>query len=192
MSRPQSPSAKSTEHTGFPGTLQISRDTLRTQVLAVARQVHAWGFRTLAVINTHGGNIPVLVPTLREIRSLFGMRAGILASAPVAGLSAQEATFGIHAAEVETSWLMAVAGALTDPSKAVCEYPAMIGDAGEVRPIAAPALVACASLDLSKSGIIGDATQATLEKGERWIEVGASSYAAAIAELCRTAQAPPP
>jgi creatinine amidohydrolase len=174
---------KSNEHTGFPGTLMISRDTLRSQVLAIARQIHAWGFRTLAVINTHGGNVPVLVPTLREIRVLYGLRAGILPSSPVAGLSPQEATFGIHAGEVETSWVMAAAGRFTDPSKAVCEYPARIEDAGEVRPVAAPALAAWMSKDVSLSGVMGDATAATAEKGERWLEAGAAAYAAAIVEL---------
>jgi creatinine amidohydrolase len=180
---------KSNEHTGFPGTLMISRDTLRSQILAVARQVHAWGFRSLAVINTHGGNVPVLVPTLREIRELYGLRAGLLQSRPVAGLSAQEATFGIHAGEVETSWVMAAAGRLADPSRAVCEFPARIEDPGEVRPVAAPALVAWASRDVSKSGVMGDATAATAEKGERWLEEGAAAYAAAIAEVCRIGRA---
>jgi creatinine amidohydrolase len=180
---------KSNEHTGFPGTLIISRDTLRSQVLAVARQVRAWGFRSLAVINTHGGNVPVLVPTLREIRSLYGIRAGLLASVPVADIPAQEAAFGIHAGEVETSWVMAAAGEHTDPSKAVCEFPARIGDPGEVRPVAAPALVAWASRDVSRSGVMGDATAATAQKGERWLEQGAAGYAAAIAEVCRVGRA---
>jgi len=176
---------KSNEHTGFPGTLMISRDTLRSQILAVARQVHAWGFRSLAVINTHGGNVPVVVPTLREIRAELGMRAAIIPSAPVPGLSAQEAAFGIHAGEVETSWILAAAGARTDMSKALCEYPARLGDPGEVRPVAAPALQAWVSRDVSKSGIMGDAASATAQKGERWLELGAAAYAAAIAEICR-------
>jgi len=176
---------KSNEHTGFPGTLMISRDTLRSQVLAIARQVHAWGFRSIAVINTHGGNVPVLVPTLREIRVLHGMRAAILPSAPAPGISAQESTFGIHAGEVETSWVLAAAGRLVDMTKAVCEYPARIADPGEVRPVAAPALQAWASRDVSRSGIMGDAAAATAEKGELWLELGAAAYAAAIAEICR-------
>ena len=183
---------KSNEHTGFPGTLMISRDTLRSQILAVARQVSAWGFRSLAVINTHGGNVPVLVPTLREIRARYGLRAGLLQSSPVTGLSAQEAAFGIHAGEVETSWVMAAAGHLTDPSKAGCEYPARIGDPGEVRPVAAPALVAWISRDVSASGIMGDAAAATAQKGERWLEEGAAGYAAAIAEVCRLGRASAP
>jgi creatinine amidohydrolase len=176
---------KSNEHTGFPGTLMVSRDTLRSQILAVAAQVHAWGFRSLAVINTHGGNVPVVLPTLREIRSRYGMRAALLPSKPVSDISAQEAAFGIHAGEVETSWIMAAAGRLVDPSRAVCEYPALIGDPGEVRPVAAPALVAWASRDVSKSGVMGDATAGTAEKGERWLELGAAAYAEAIAEMCR-------
>jgi creatinine amidohydrolase len=183
---------KSNEHTGFPGTLMISRDTLRAQVLAVARQAKAWGFRSLAVINTHGGNVPVLVPALREIRALFGLRAGMLASTPVPGLSEQEATFGIHAGEVETSWIMAAALQHTDPAKAVCEYPARLGEPGGVRPVAAPALVAWASRDVSNSGIMGDAAAASVEKGERWLELGAKGYAEAIAEVCRVGRSPSP
>jgi creatinine amidohydrolase len=176
---------KSNEHTGFPGTLMISRETLRSQVLAVARQAHAWGFRSLAVINTHGGNVPVLVPTLREIRGLYGMRAGILATRPVQGISDEEARFGIHAGEVETSWVMAAALRHTDPSKAPREFPARIADPGEVRPVAAPALAAWISQDVSKSGVMGDASLGTVEKGERWLEEGAAGYADAIAEVCR-------
>jgi creatinine amidohydrolase len=176
---------KSNEHTGFPGTLMISRDTLRSQILAVARQVHAWGFRSLAVINTHGGNVPVIIPTLREVRALYGLRAGVLQSRPVPGISEQEATFGIHAGEVETSWMLAAAGQHCDFPKAVCEYPARLGDPGEVRPVAAPALVAWASRDISKSGVMGDAAAATAEKGTRWLEIGAAGYAEAIAEACR-------
>jgi creatinine amidohydrolase len=179
---------KSNEHTGFPGTLMITRDTLRAQILAVARQAHAWGFRCLVILNTHGGNVPVVVPTLREIRAQYGMRTGILLSTPVPGLSAQEATFGIHAGEVETSWILAAAGAHVDMSKAVSEYPARLSDPGEVRPVMAPALQSWVSKDVSTSGIMGNAPAATQEKGERWLELGADGYAAAIAAVCSSAK----
>jgi creatinine amidohydrolase len=179
---------KSNEHTGFPGTLMISRETLRQQILAVARQVHAWGFRSLAVINTHGGNVPVLIPTLREIRSTLGLRAGVLQARQADGISAQEAAFGIHAGEVETSWVLAAAGPLVDMARAEREYPARLEDPGEVRPVAAPALVAWASRDVSLSGIMGDAAAATAGKGERWIERGSADLAEAILEVCRIAR----
>ena len=102
------------------------------------------------------------------------------------GISAQEAAFGIHAGEVETSWILAAAPGLADPSKAVCEYPAQDrGSRARSARWPRPALVAWASRDVSKSGIMGDATAATAEKGERWLEQGAASLAAAIAEVCR-------
>lgn len=176
---------KSNEHTGFPGTLMIGRDTLRSQILAVARQAKAWGFTSLAVINTHGGNVPVLVPTLREIRAQLGLRAAVLGARPITDITPQEATFGIHAGEIETSWILAAAGHLVHVDKAVCEFPARLDDPGQVRPVAAPGLVAWVSRDLSASGTMGDATLATAEKGLRWLELGAAHYASAIAAICR-------
>jgi creatinine amidohydrolase len=76
---------KSNEHTGFAGTLMISRDTLRSQILAVARQVHSWGFRSLASSTRTAATCPLSFPTLREIRALYGLRAGLLQSRPVDG-----------------------------------------------------------------------------------------------------------
>jgi creatinine amidohydrolase len=179
---------KSNEHTGFPGTLIISKETLRELLLALAAQVQAWGFRQFAVINTHGGNTAVLTTTLREIRARFGLRADVLSTKLDLGISAQEAAFGIHAGEVETSWLLAAAGQLVQPDRAVCEYPAFLHDPGELRPIAAPATVAWATRDLSASGIMGDAPAATAEKGRRWLEQGATQLAAAIAAVGRAAR----
>jgi creatinine amidohydrolase len=171
----------------------ISRETLRSQILAVARQVHAWGFRSLAVINTHGGNVPVLIPTLREIRALYGLQGGRPPVAPVPGLSAQEATFGIHAGEVETSWVLAAALQHTStrrgPSANTPRSSGTIPARSARSP--RPALVAWASRDVSKSGVMGDATAATAEKGRRWLELGAAGYAEAIAEACRAGRPQP-
>ena len=96
----------------------------------------------------------------------------------------------MHAGEVETSWIMAAAGALVRPGEALCEYPARLEDPGDLRPERAPASFAGASTDISASGIIGDATVATAEKGARWLEQGADAYAAAIAGLCRSGRIP--
>jgi creatinine amidohydrolase len=182
---PPIPIGKSNEHTGFPGTLTITKETLRAQILAVARQVHAWGFRSLIIVNTHGGNIPVVVATVREIRAAPGLRAGLLGYWPSAEVSAEEAAFGLHANEIETAWLLAIAPQYVDMTKAVREFFTTLSDPSEVRPVQAPALVAWISKDLAESGIMGDAPAATVEKGERWLEKGADVYAAGIAEACR-------
>jgi creatinine amidohydrolase len=181
---------KSNEHIGFPGTLAVSKGTLRELLLATARQVHVWGFRRLAVINTHGGNISVITYTLREIRELYGLHADLLRAHRELGLSKQEATYGFHAGEVETSWMLAAAGGLVRMEHARCEYPGHVDDPSPLKPEAAPATFSWASQDLSKTGIMGDATAASAEKGMRWLELGAEKYAEQIAELCCAGRGP--
>jgi creatinine amidohydrolase len=175
---------KSYEHTGYAGTLSVSKETLRKTLLAVARQVYDWGFRKLAVVNTHGGNTAVIVTVLREIRRDPGLRAGLLRTDEELGISAQEAAYGMHAGEVETSWMLAAAPALVDLSAAVCEYPSRLEDPGEVRPELAPATFGWTTRDLSASGVMGDASAATRAKGERWMALRAESLARAILRLC--------
>jgi creatinine amidohydrolase len=176
---------KSNEHTGFPGTLSISKETLRELLLAIARQVHRWGFRQMAILNTHGGNLAVIGYALREIRAQYGLRCGLLAPAFDLGLSAQEKAFGFHANTAETAWLLAAAPQYVKMADAVCEYCGRVEDPGELRPERAPATMAWVTSDLSKSGVMGDATAATRELGMAWIHRGAELYAAAIAELAR-------
>ena len=174
---------KSNEHTGFPGTLTVSAKTLRRLLLAAAAQVHALGFRHLAVLNTHGGNSAVLVYTLREIQTSLGLRAGFVNIPFKPDLPPQEAEYGFHAGEWETSLMLACAPELVRMGKAVCEYPARLDDPGELRPENAPATLSWLSSDISQSGVMGDATQASREKGLRWLDAGSTALARRIAEL---------
>jgi creatinine amidohydrolase len=176
---------KSNEHLGFPGTLMISKGTLRELLLATARQASAWGFRQLAILNTHGGNISVIAYTLREIRETLGLRADFLLGNVDRGLSQQEATYGFHAGEVETSLMLAAAGHLVRMERARCEYPARLEDRGALKPEAAPATFSWATQDVSATGIMGDAPSASEEKGRLWLEMGVQRYVEQIAELCR-------
>ncbi|MFT3870640.1 MAG: creatininase family protein [Nibricoccus sp.] len=174
---------KSNEHLAFPGTLSVSVTTFRRMLLAVAAQLKALGFRQLAVLNTHGGNSAVVVSTLREIQGTLGLRAGMLKSTFKPDLAAQEAAFGFHAGEWETSLMLAVADELVTMSKAVCEYPAQLSDPGEVRPEDAPAIISWATEDISHSGVMGDATAASHEKGHRWMDAHCAALASRIEEL---------
>ena len=179
---------KSNEHWGFPGTLFVSKETLRELLLSMARQLHRWGFRHIAVLNSHGGNVAVINYTIEEIRSDLGMRVSVLRGAFDVDVPKQEATYGIHANDAETSWLLAAAPRFVDMTKSVCEYPAHLEDPGELRPEFAPATFAWITKDISKSGIMGDAPAATAEKGWRWLQRGAERYAKGIAEAARLAR----
>lgn len=171
---------KSNEHVGFPGTLYISKDTLRAQLLALARQLHAWGFRRLLFLNTHGGNTSVLIYTRREIEFTLGMSTDWLRSNAKLDLPPQEAAYGFHANTAETAWLYATAPQLTRPEAAPCHYPARIDDPGELRPENAPATYAWASQDISPHGVMGDATVATAEQGARWLDACVAGYIATL------------
>lgn len=159
---------KSNEHVGFAGTLMISKESLREQLLVVAAQLVTWGFRSLVIVNTHGGNSAVIHTTLREVRAKFGLRCSMIGGSYRPDLSEQEATWGFHAGEYETSLLLATAPRLVRMHEAVCDYPGHVGDPGELRPEFAPATFAWASQDISRSGVMGDAPAATAAKGVRW------------------------
>jgi creatinine amidohydrolase len=180
---------KSNEHVGFPGTLSISKHTLRAQLLAVAHQVHRWGFKSLYVLHTHGGNFAVAGYTLREIESKLGLKAENLRTEGPALVSAQEQFFGYHANEVETAFMLALVERLVRPELAVRDYAGSIDEPGELRAERTAATFSWVSQDLSQTGIMGDAPAGTKEKGERWLPLGAQAYADAIAKICREAKA---
>lgn len=174
---------KSNEHAGFPGTVSLTARTLRRLLLALAAHLRGLGFRHLAILNTHGGNSPVVVYTLREIQTVLGLRAGMLAPPRPADLSAQEAANGFHAGEWETALMLACAGKLVRMGLAVREHPAQVDDPGELRPGGAPAVFAWLASDISVSGVMGDATAATLKKGVRWLDESSAALARRIEEL---------
>jgi creatinine amidohydrolase len=174
---------KSNEHTGFAGTLSVSAGTLRRLLLALACQLKSLGFRQMAVLNTHGGNSAVVVYTLREIQTTLGLRAGMLSGYYRPELAPQEAAYGIHAGEWETSLMLAIAPEWVRMEHAVCEYPARLDDPGELRPENAPAIVSWLTRDISTSGVMGDARAASPEKGRRWLDEASTALAHRISAL---------
>ncbi len=163
---------KSNEHDGFPGTITVSAKTLRRVLFALATELHAMGFRNLAVLNTHGGNSAVLVYTLREIQTVLGLRAGMIKPPMAPEISAKEAELGIHAGEWETALMLACAPELVRMDEAVCEYPSRLLTSQ-----------AWMTRDVSKSGVMGDASAATPEKGGAWLEKASAALAKRIGEL---------
>jgi creatinine amidohydrolase len=174
---------KSLEHSDFAGTLTISAETLRSQLFALVAQLQTLGFRQIAVLNTHGGNSAVLVTTVREIQTSPDLRIGLLSGFYEPSQSPQEAAFGFHAGEWETSLMLAADPELVAMDRAVCEYPAHLEDPGLLRPEAAPAVFAWKTSDVSKSGVMGDATLATPENGRRWLDEASTALAKKIQSL---------
>ncbi|MFA6961703.1 MAG: creatininase family protein [Opitutaceae bacterium] len=174
---------KSNEHLGFAGTLTISARTLRRQLLALAADLKSLGFRQLAILNTHGGNSATVVATLREIQAMLGLRAGMFSGHYRPVQTPQESAFGFHAGEWETSLMLAGAPELVHMDRAVCEYPAHLDVPGGLRPEGGAAVFAWKTSDISQSGVMGDATIATAEKGVRWLDEASAALARKIESL---------
>jgi len=175
--------AKSNEHTGFPGTLIIHRESLRQLILSTGRQIAEWGFTRMGILNTHGGNISVVKSALRELHLELGLEVQVLSYPYELDIPARERAFGIHANEVESSLMYASTPDMVDPSVATCCWTGTLDDPKILQSEFAPATYAWKTLDISRSGTVGDATVATVEKGELWIARAADALAARLVEL---------
>jgi len=170
--------AKSNEHTGYPGTLILHRETLRQQILASARQIAAWGFRKLAILNTHGGNTSAIKSTLRELHPTLDAR--LLRFPYEWQTTPREACYGIHAGELETALMLAIAPDLVRSDAADCCWIGPEEKPRGLQPEFAAATFAWQTRDLSPTGTMGDATRATPGNGQLWIDRASRAVAEAI------------
>jgi len=170
---------KSAEHADFPGTLTLTTRTFSALVRAQIEQLYRLGFRRIAVWNTHGGNSAVLVPLLRELQTLPGLRLGMVAHGFKPAQTPLETELGFHAGEWETSLMLELASALVRRAKALRHYPARFEakTVGELRPVGAALTFGWRTRDLAPDGVLGDATLATPEKGEAWSSAAARALA---------------
>ena len=181
---PALPYGKSNEHSSFPGTVSLSADTLRAILFDVAASVQQAGFRRLAFLNGHGGNAAVLDATARDIRAATGLtcfcaQPGFWLQPPFR-ISDDEARFGVHAGELETSLMLRLEPFLVRPERAVAHFPPF--PKGELH-LSGAASVAWLTRDWSETGVFGDATIGTAEKGRALLEGAAERLARLITEM---------
>lgn len=178
---------KSNEHIGFAGTISLSASTLQQLVMDIAQSLHASGFRRLLLFNTHGGNTDLLNVVAREIRIATGLMVFNLSphSLHVAAdlISPEEAKFGIHGGDYETSVVKAIKPDWVQDEFATHSIPNVsqyefLTLEGQIR-------FAWTMADISHSGISGDATRATPEKGRMIQDRVAEKLAQAFTELSR-------
>ncbi len=173
---------KSNEHLGFPGTLSVSAQTFMAVLRDLGASIAAAGFQKLVLYNTHGGNTSLVDVMARDLRAEFGLRTFTLFGCPGAafeGVSAQERTYGFHAGEIETAFLLHATPTLVHPDGYTANYIARVDKPELLKPEGSPANFAWLTRDIAPSGVMGDPTAATAENGERW----SNDAAARIAEI---------
>lgn len=179
---------KSNEHLDFPGTMTLSTATLMAVLHELAASVKKAGFRRLAFFNGHGGNVAVLDAAARDIRAntgllMFCLHPSLYCEAPFPVTPAEQ-RFGVHAGEIETSLVLALAPELVQMEQAVCHYPAFPTDVAPLF-MFGQASAAWLSRDWSPTGVFGDATAATPEKGTALLTAATAKLGHLIAAISR-------
>jgi len=162
---------KSNEHLGFPGTLSISAQTFLAVVRDIGASIANAGFRKVALYNTHGGNTSLVDVLARDLRAEFGLRTFTLFGSPGAhfdGVSPQERTYGFHAGEIETAYLLHATPELVHPDAYTTNYVARVDHPEHLKPEGSSANFAWLTRDIAPSGVLGDPSNASAENGERW------------------------
>ncbi len=160
---------KSNEHIGFPGNAFCLRFDLHGRGARYGRQhcclrlqeagalQHPW--RQLVAGGRNGA------------RSAGGVWAACLLAflapeaLPSPGLGEQERTYGFHAGEVETSFLLSAIPELVHTSEYTVNYIADIAKPELLRPENAPATFAWLTRDIAPSGVMGDPNPASGREG---------------------------
>jgi creatinine amidohydrolase/Fe(II)-dependent formamide hydrolase-like protein len=155
-------------HEDFPGTLGVGPDTLSRLVYEVGMSAARNGVTKLVIINGHGGNIPALRYAAQMINRdghIFTcVDTGDTSDTDVARIV--ETRSDVHAGEVETSTALATRPGLVRMEQAkrfVPRFSSQYLDFSSSRSVEWYARTA----KISPSGVLGDPTKATREKGER-------------------------
>lgn len=164
---PALPYGAAGEHEGFPGTVSIGEEALRTVLVEYGRSACRWAAR-LVLLNGHGGNVGALAAAVTRLR-YEGRDAGWLScAATLPGVPADA-----HAGRTETALLRHLA-----PDRVRVDRAA----AGETRPLreVLGALRSGGIATVSPNGVLGDPAGASAAEGRALLDAIVATAAAAI------------
>jgi len=179
---PIEPVGISTEHIDFPGTLTLSTEDALREWMALGTSVARAGVKKLVIVTSHGGNSAAMTLVAQDLRAYHGLLAVTTSwsrfGVPEGLFPAEEIRHGIHGGAVETSIMLARYKAHVRES-AIADFRSRgIAMEKAYRWLSAhrPAPFAWQAQDLHPSGAVGNATLASVEKGERLIDHGARAF----------------
>ncbi|MFH1680366.1 MAG: creatininase family protein [Candidatus Eisenbacteria bacterium] len=181
---PLVPYGVSYHHADFPGTISIDNDTLARFVYEIGMSLAANGVTKLLMINGHGGNKPALDFAAqminRDARIFVGVDTGETSDVDVYGMV--ETPNDVHAGEIETSTSLATRPHLVDTSrleKLVPSFSSRYLNFTSKRGVSWHAF----TKRISPSGVMGDPTKASAEKGEKMWEAMIGHLVALVEDL---------
>jgi creatinine amidohydrolase len=183
----------SPHHMDFPGPLTIGAQTFIAYCADVCRSLAHHGFRRILIVNGHGSNTPFVDIVARLVVVETGALAAAVNYWAVPGvreaaeaLRESELIGGMnHACEFETSLYLALRPDLVDMGQAVAELSHRPSANYWTDLIAGDGPLAMMEpwSSLSHSGVMGDPTKASADKGRRLLDVAARGLGELIDEL---------
>jgi creatinine amidohydrolase len=162
----------------YPGSISIGAETFKNVVMDICKSMHGYGLKNFYVLNTGVSTVGPLAEAAKELAPLgIALRFLNLLEADKllpAGLLKQEG--GTHADEGETSMMLYIAPETVDMSKAVKDFDPRPGRRGLTRDRDGAG-------NYSPSGIYGDPTLATKEKGRIIVETTVREVVRQVNEL---------
>jgi creatinine amidohydrolase/Fe(II)-dependent formamide hydrolase-like protein len=181
---PKIPYGVSYHHDGFKGTISISNDTLAKLVYDIGMSVSHNGIKKLVIINAHGGNSPALNHAAqminRDARMFVCVDTGETSDVDIYSLV--ETPNDVHAGEIETSTSLAVRPQVVKMDRASREVPEFSSrylDFTSKRGVSWYAH----TRKISQSGVMGDPTKASAEKGKKIWEIMITHLVALVEDL---------
>jgi creatinine amidohydrolase len=186
---PLQPVGISTEHIDYPGTLTLATETALQNWMALGESVVRAGLKKLVMVTSHGGNSAAMGLVAQDLRAKHGILVVATGwprfGAPDGLFSEQELRHGIHGGAVETSIMLARYPQAVRKDKIADFHPSSVAMERDYRRLSAhrPAPFAWQAQDLHPSGAVGDATQASAEKGQRLLDHGAAAFCELLADI---------
>ena len=181
--------AASGEHQFFPGTLSLSPAAALQVWGEIIASVQRTGCRKLVLLNSHGGNVPIIDLLARDVRARHNMLA-VTASwhrfgYPDGLYSPAERAHGIHGGDIETSLMLAFRPELVRMNEAENFIPASLAMEAEFTWLRAnhPIGFGWMAQDLNPTGAMGDAIQANAAKGEASADYGATAFVELLQDI---------
>jgi creatinine amidohydrolase len=186
---PVQPIGISTEHIDYRGTLTLPPEVVLQNWMALGESVARAGIRKLVMVTSHGGNSAAMTLVAQELRARhemlvvatgwhrFGMPDGLFA--------ADEVRHGVHGGAIETSIMLAAHPQHVRNDKIANFRPVSAQMDKDFRWLSAhrPAPFAWQAQDLHASGVTGDATLATADKGRQLLDHGARAFCELLADM---------
>ena len=186
----------SPEHDRFPGTITLKSETVIRLWTDIGESIAAAGIRKLVLFNAHGGQVSVMDIVARDLRARLNLLVYSVSWFNLPLLDAQghdlnaqfapeEHRFGIHAGDVETSMMLALAPVHVDMAQAR-NFASTSQQRAQTSPILGngkSAKLGWQIQDYNLAGAVGNAAAATAEKGRSVVDAAGRSLAQLLVEL---------